>query len=106
MRLQYQQKAIGAPVAESIYAKQQLDKVVLYLVTTESFRRQKADARYAIADQLWKIWSMRCTESGKVADEGDAHLVMVDGEGRQVGGSRERDAAAIWVVGKGGPGRR
>ena len=97
MRLNYQQRAMGAPIAKKIYAKQQDDKVVLYMIMTKTFQAQNYDTRYAITDQLWKIWSMRCNESGKVQGPGGAHLVMLDESGKQIGGSNVDNAADIWA---------
>jgi hypothetical protein len=104
MRLRYQQRAMGAPIAKKIFAKQQEDKVVLYMEMSKTYQVQDYDVRFAVADQLWNIWSMRCREGGKVRNSDGAHLVLIDETGKQIGGSTEKAASDIWVKQKGSRG--
>lgn len=94
--LKVQQHRAGARIADRLFAKDQSGNAVLYLGMAPAFLAQDYDIRHRTAVGIQQFWSFRCQAMG-VADLASAHVVLLDGDGRVVGGSRPEDAADIWV---------
>jgi hypothetical protein len=95
--LKVQHRRVGGRIATRIYAKDSKGNAVLYLVMDPSFLAQDYDVRHRTAVGIQQFWAFRCQGMG-VSDLSAAHLVMVNVQGRIVGGSRPEDPADIWVT--------
>ncbi len=95
--LEYQHRRIGGKLADRIFAKQQQQNVVLYIILNPAFMAQDYDLRFQLTEALWKFWSFRCEGAGVIRDLNDAHVVLVSQQNELVGGSTPGNAADIWV---------
>lgn len=91
-----QHRRVGARIVDRLFAKEQAGNAVLYLVMDSAFLGQEYDIRHRTTVGIQQFWSFRCQGLG-VADLASSHVVLLDGNGRLVGGSRPEDAADIWV---------
>jgi hypothetical protein len=92
-----QQQRMGGRIVDRLFAKESSGNAVLYLVMDENFQKQDHDTRKWTAVGIQQFWSFRCQSTG-VAGLPQAHVVLLDGNGRIVGGSRPEDAADVWVA--------
>jgi len=95
--IEMQQRKMHGKIATKIFAKQQGDKVVLYLQPSNLFKSQEYDFRYSVTNGMWQIWGFKCMDAGAVSSPEDAHIVLVDKKNKIIGGSTIKDASAIWV---------
>jgi hypothetical protein len=95
--VEMQQRKMHGKIANKVYAKQQGDKVVLYLQPSKLFRAQDYDIRYSVTNGMWQIWGFKCIDAGVVYSPEDAHIVLVDEKNKIIGGSTIKDSSAIWV---------
>ncbi len=95
--LEMQHRRVGGKIADKIHAKQQGDRVVLYLRMNPLFSQQDRNVRFGTAEGIVKFWAERCLGAKKIRDLSQAHVVLVDPEGRIVGGSKPENGAAVWV---------
>ena len=95
--VEMQQRKMHGKIANKVYAKQQGDKVVLYLQPSKLFRAQDYDVRYSVTNGMWQIWGFKCIDAGVAYSPEDAHIVLVDEKNKIIGGSTIKDSSAIWV---------
>jgi hypothetical protein len=95
--VEMQQRKMHGKIANKVYAKQQGDKVVLYLQPSKLFCAQDYDVRYSVTNGMWQIWGFKCIDAGVVYSPEDAHIVLVDEKNKIIGGSTIKDSSAIWV---------
>lgn len=95
--LKFQHQRVGGKIADKIHVKQQGGNVVLYLNANELFLQQDYGTRFQLTEGLYKFWAFRCEAHRVVRELRDAHVVLMDGNGRIIGGSTPRNSADIWV---------
>jgi hypothetical protein len=93
----YQHRRVGGKIADKVYAKQQGLASVMYLVVNPLFLKQSYDLRFQLAEGLQKFWAFRCEGAG-ICGVPDAHLVLLDPNGRMIGGSTPDDSSDVWVA--------
>ncbi len=96
--LEVQHRRVGGKIADKIHAKQQGPYAVLYVTMNPTFLEQDFDVRFQLAEGLQKFWAFRCEGTQAVHDLSDAHVVLLNGEGKFVGGSSPTAAAEVWVA--------
>ncbi len=92
-----QQRRAGGRIVDRLYAKECEGCAVLYLVMDANFLAQDRDVRERTAVGIQQFWAFRCQGAG-VVNLPRAHVVLLDGNGRIVGGSRPEAADKIWVA--------
>jgi len=95
--LEFQHRRVGGKIADKIRAKQQAQSVVLYLNMNPAFLAQDYDTRFQLAEGLQKFWAFRCEAVGVIRSLDDAHIVLLDGSDRIVGGSTPAASGDVWV---------
>lgn len=98
--VQAQQRRMGGKITTHVYAKKQAGHVVLYMKVTDMFEREDYDWRFVITEGMWRLWSMKCFDNNQVSSPTRAHIVLIDKNGKIVGGSSEKDGSAVWVAKK------
>lgn len=91
-----QQRRVGGRIVDRLYAKENAGCVVLYLVMDPAYLSQGHDIRERTAVGIQQFWAFRCQGTG-LANLAHAHVVLLDGNGRIVGGSRPEAADNVWV---------
>lgn len=94
--LKNQHRRVGGRIADTIYARRQAGRAILYLRMDPLFLDQDYSIRYQTAEGMQIFWGLRC-ESNGVARANRAHVVLLDQSNRIVGGSRLDDPAVIWL---------
>lgn len=97
--LKTQHRRAGGRIADTIYARLQAGRAVLYLRMDPLFLAQDYSIRYQTAEGMQIFWGLRCEANG-VARADRAHVVLLDQSNRVVGGSRLNDPAVIWLSDK------
>lgn len=96
--LENQARRAGGAIGKRAYAKKHRSQaVVLYLVMAPSFQKQDYGLRFQYAEGIWKFWGFRCYQAGLVPHPRRAYVVMLDKDGRIIGGSREEQSNDVWV---------
>ena len=95
--VEMQGRRVGGTIATELYVKPYGRQVVLYMVMHDNFTRQSYDVRELTTEMLWRMWSRRLREDGKVWSLQDAHLVLVDKHNSIIGGSSVKSASELWV---------
>ncbi|MDX9980974.1 MAG: hypothetical protein RBU25_13195, partial [Lentisphaeria bacterium] len=92
-----QQQRAGGRIVDRLYAKECEGCAVLYLVMDANFLAQDRDVRERTAVGIQQFWAFRCQGTG-VVNLPHAHVVLLDSNGRIVGGSRPEAADKVWVA--------
>jgi len=92
-----QHRRMGGKIADSIYAKKVGRNTVLYMKTSKLFRKQDYDVRFSVTEGMWQMWGFKCIDYRIISTPNQAHLVLLDGKNRIIGGSTTNDASNIWV---------
>lgn len=95
--IKVQQRRVGGKMGEKIYAKQQGRNVVLYMETSNLFRKQDYDTRFTCAEGMWQIWGFKCLDYGVARATSQTHIVLLDNNNKIIGGSTKDDSSNIWV---------
>lgn len=96
--LQVQQRRMGGKIANKVYAKQpDRGRAVLYLQMHDNFLAQDYDWRFQISEGIWRIWALRCVDSGLIAGPNHGHVVLIDSNQRIIGGSTPEDGSNVWA---------
>ncbi len=100
--LEVQHRRVGGSVADKVFAHQQNDAAILYLVLNPQFLDQDYEARFQFAESLWQFWGFRAREFGVVSSPDDAYIVLLDSNRKPVGGSKPGNGSKVWMKGGGG----
>ncbi|MCF7854007.1 MAG: hypothetical protein K9N51_04350 [Candidatus Pacebacteria bacterium] len=96
--LNYQHRRMGGKIADSAYAKEQGRNAVLYLVMDPLFLAQDYDVRFQTAEAIWQFWAFRCQAENVISTTDQAFVVMLQKDGRIVGGSKPETGEDVWVM--------
>lgn len=96
--IDYQNRRAGHQLAKAAYAKRQQTAYVLYLILSDSFKKQPCDTRFQLAEALWQFWAFRAERSGSIQDPSDAYVILLDSQRNVVGGSRLNDGSEVYVA--------
>ena len=92
-----QERRVKGRLVSKMWAVPQGNNIVLYVKVTDYFSGQSRDLRSRVGMQFQKGWSDRLMSFNKISNPNQGHVVLINGNNKIIGGSKEDNAEKIWA---------